>query len=170
MWGYIDEELRNQTARRAAFSASTGSIGDPPWGPGGDAPFESWKALKREVLRLVRDALGQRAESDCQRAVSTIAGSLVSPEIAASGGPVMPSRRVRPTKGGKETGDRHEVVACDPCLPREVWVTRCGWRFAGSSHAISQEGEVTCGKCLHFARIGGGAGRPAKRALSSNGG
>ena len=122
---YVDEELRHQTAMRAAFSASTG-----------EAPFASWNELKREVLRLMREALPQQAET----AAAAIEGSFVSPDITASGGPILPPRRVRPVKGVREIGDRHEVVACDPILPKEVWTTRCGWRFAGSPHVISGEG------------------------------
>ena len=155
---YVDEELRHQTALRAAFGASTGSNGIPPPGPlGGEAPFASWKELERKVLSLVREALPKQDESTA----AAIEGSFVSPEITASGGPILPPRRVRPVKGVREIGDRHEVVACDPILPKEVWTTRCGWRFAGSPHVISGEGEITCGRCLLLARTGGGARRPA---------
>ena len=169
---YVDEELRHQLAMRAAYSASSGGGGGGPQPSlGVGAPFASWNALKQEVLRLVRAALPPSKKDgdgvDGRAAGSAIADGFALPVVAASGGPVLPFRAVRPVKDGKESGDRHEVIACDPCLPREVWVTRCGWRFAGSPHAISGEGQVTCERCRKFALSGGGARRPQ---VSSAGG
>ena len=117
------------------------------------------------MLRLVQAALPKNTEQEMEgrAAARAIAGCFSSPEIVASGGPLLPVRKVRPTKGGRESGDRHEVVACDPCLPRETWTTRCGWRFAGAPHVISEDGEVTCVRCTRLALTGGGAGRSGKR-------
>ena len=111
---------------------------------------------------MVRAALPKKNEADEEgrAAAGVLVEGFSSIAATTSGGPVLPNKRVRPAKGGKETGDRHEVIACDPCLPREVWVTRCGWRFAGSPHATTGQGEVTCDKCRRFAATGGGARRP----------
>ena len=173
---YVEEELGAQTIMRAAYSASTGGTegasGPLPVGVE-PPPFPSWGGLKREVLRLVRSALASQksAPGDEEgRAVGrAIVDGLVAPVAAICGGPVLPFKTVRPAKDGRESGDRHEVIASDPLLPRELWVTRCGWRFAGSPHAVSGGGEVTCGRCRKLAVSGGGARRPAVAEKGGNG-
>jgi len=150
---YVEEELKHQTASRAAFSASGAS-------EVGRAPFASWEALKREVLRLARAALpkthtGDDGTEEGRAAASALVSGFQPPASTNLGGPVLPVRTVRPHQGVRAVGKVHEVIACDPCLPRETWVTRCGWNFGSSSHLVggSEEG-VTCTDCIKFAAIG----------------
>ena len=94
-----------------------------------------------------------------------------SPELPP-GAPYVPLRKVRGIRGEQETGHVHEVVACDPCLPREAWVTRCGWSFGAAEHVLFWDVlPTTCSRCLRFSERGGGAlsRRARKRPLEQVG-
>ena len=112
------------------------------------------------MLRLVKAALPKTQKGDTGteegRAVASALVSGFQPLAGTNlGGPVLPVRTVRPHQGVRATGKVHEVIACDPCLPREGWVTRCGWNFGLSSHLVGgPEVGVTCTDCIKFAASG----------------
>ena len=78
--------------------------------------------------------------------------------VETPGAPVAtPGRVVTGTRGLREVGFLHDVVSWDPCLPRETWVTRCGWRFGQADHVIYDHASSTCPKCAVCRRTGRGA-------------
>ena len=78
--------------------------------------------------------------------------------VETPGAPVAtPGRVVTGTRGLREVGFLHDVVACDPCLPKETWVTRCGWRFGQAEHVLYEHSVSTCPKCAVCRRTGRGA-------------
>ena len=158
---YVAEELKRQLALRSAASAA----GDDGEGAGGPI-FASWAALRREVLSLVRAALpktqkGDEGTTEGRAAASVLERGLHAPSAITLGGPVVSPKTVRPYQGAQGVGKVHEVIVCDPCLPREAWITRCGWNFGCSSHLVGGDDAVTCSDCTKFAERG--IARPAKR-------
>ena len=59
-----------------------------------------------------------------------------------------PPQQVRGRKGEREVGEVHDVALADATLPKEAWVTLCGWRFGKGSHVLLSGRQVTCAKCL----------------------
>ena len=156
---YVGEALKGQLAQASASGA-----GDTSGVP------ESWAALKREVLALVRSAAphstapalgaGPPPVREHPRETVEALGHLVAPRAALPPGAPAPSElRVRGIRGLQEFGAMHEVVACDPCLPTEAWVTRCGWGFGDVRHVLYQgtAAPITCLRCIRYAEAGGGA-------------
>ena len=156
---YVGEALQKQLA------AASATGGAPTAGEGGSPCPASWAALKREVRTLAKKALaeerragspagGEQATTHGARIAAVTAGSLTASEAASPGAPVLPARQVRGYRGQQETGEFHDVLVCDPCLPREGWVTRCGWRFAGSNHILFEAAQTTCSTCLRYRAAG----------------
>ena len=151
--------------------------------PGAEIDFPgSWEALKREVLALVKSSLTPpHAASDqgappvpshARETVEAVESLLAPAPELPPGAPTVPARKVRGIRGEQEEGCMHEVVACDPCLPREAWVTRCGWNFGGAKHVLYWDVlPTTCARCLRFSQTGGGAlsRRAKKRPLEPSG-
>ena len=150
---YVAEALRGQLTSAVARGSSGG---------GPDAHPLSLSAFRNELVALVKRTLeDERATSSNREALSTDAVVEAYEERMADetpGAPLPPPGRVvTGTRGLKEIGFRHDVVACDPCLPRETWVTRCGWRFGLSAHIIYEQGVPDCPKCAVSRRTGRGA-------------
>ena len=142
---YVQEALQGQLAA-ASSAGGTGSLlaSDPE-------PPVTLKALKKEVAKLVKEAL------DARRAGALDEGH-VPPrvvevaELLHGAGEVHEARRVQGRRGEEGTGKIHCVLICDPCLPQEAWLTRCGWQFGQSDHRLFHEvGPVTCKRCMRSA-------------------
>ena len=150
---YVDEALKGQLTAAASL---------PP-APTAGGPT-SWAALREEVLELVERALQARSRdtpalTEEPTAVAQALEKLMgSGATEVPGAPSIPRRAVRGTKGGAPVGQSHAVLTMDPLLPESLWVTRCGWHFARSEHALlGGEEPVTCKLCNR------GAGKEGKR-------
>ena len=149
---YVSEALRGQLALASASGAPSGNGLPPP---------VSFDALRSEltslVLKAVADATSRGQESaELPADVVEEVGNRF--ETEAPGAPVANTTRVvTGIRGLRESGFLHDVVACDPCLPKETWVTRCGWRFGGAAHVVYEQGASTCPKCAICRRTGRGA-------------
>ena len=145
---YVGEALRGQLAN----AASTGG-----------APSDtviSYSGLMEEMTALVKRLLEASRDAGPTDVVSDPVAEAIEDHLTSEtpGAPVStPGRVVTGARGLKETGFKHDVVAYDPCLPPEAWVTRCGWRFGHSNHIIYEHTEADCPKCAICRRTGRGA-------------
>ena len=145
---YVGEALRGQLAKAA--SAGAAPAGTPI----------SFEAFRKEMVALVTSTLEASRSAPPDHSEPDPVAEAIEEGMASEtpGAPVAtPSRVVTGTRGLSETGFRHDVVACDPCLPRETWVTRCGWRFGQSAHIIYENAQADCPKCAICRRTGRGA-------------
>ena len=158
---YIQEALRQQMTAGLG-GAVTGCT---------EAGALTWDTLRTEIRAIVQAALpsapaaGDAAEADgpstserAESAAIEVAGLLEQKDAAPEGTPdLMPRMKVRGVRGRREIGYTHDVIVMDATVPRELWLTRCGWAFGNSEHAAYFEREATCPKCLAFRATGGGA-------------
>ena len=139
---YAAEALRGQLAQAAASSAG-GGVG----GPNGPSREE----LRKTLQELVDEAIARRTADSSESAVGD-PGPMHAILTAASAPPgapgLPPPRQVRGLKGGREVGETHDVAIADPALPEDAWVTRCGWRFGRTAHAVFFDREATCARCM----------------------
>ena len=150
---YVAEALRGQMTQAVARGATSG---------GPDAFPLSLAALRKELVALVQRTLDERgggppasAEQVGEDVVEALEDSMVS---EAPGAALPPQARVvTGTRSLREIGFLHDVALCDPCLPKETWVTRCGWRFGRAEHVVYEQGTPTCPKCAICRRTGRGA-------------
>ena len=129
---YVAEALRGQLAKAAAQGVPS------VWPP---SPALTLSALRSEMVSLVKKTLEEERETTSEAAprLPDVMAEALESRLAdeTPGAPRHPPARVvTGVRGLLETGFRHDVVACDPCLPREMWVTRCGWRFGSAAHII----------------------------------
>ena len=134
--------------------------------------------MKKEVLELVRSTLPAQDPGRSPQAptpvpehtretVEAVSRLVHAPPELPPGAPTVPARKVRGIRGEQEWGLMHDVVSCDPCIPREAWVPRCGWSFGSAEHVLYWDVlPTTCARCLRFAETGGGAlSRRARKRL-----
>ena len=140
---YVAEALRGQLARSAsARVSSSGSAG----------PGLSTAELLKSLEQLVEDAVAKKAADG---AFTSAAGEpdplslSLTTSLDLPGAPgCATQQKVRPLKGDQEMGWMHDVLLCDPALPKEAWITRCGWRFGGSQFRLHPTAETTCSRCI----------------------
>ena len=139
---YVAEALRGQLARASAARTA---------GAGPAAPAVDHSKLLKSLKELVDEAVAKKAAEGAftpaagepDPVASAIATSL---EIPDGLGPAT-DMRVQRQKGPQAAGPVHDVFLHDLALPRDAWVTSCGWRFGHSEHTVGALGEVTCAGC-----------------------
>ena len=140
---YVAEALRGQLAKSASVQAA---------GSGTSAIGLSRAELLKTLERLVAEALAQRAVEGAA-APSTGPADPFEVHVARSletpGGPNFSCPlKVRSSLGPSASAPVHDILLCDPAVPRAAWVTRCAWRFGDRPHEIIREAETTCGNCI----------------------